>query len=329
MIEQHSCHVESRIIHAGVPQELRQLKLAEWGHGGAGVCDLQHPALPDGHPPISLIPIAPVGDGEALATQTTAVTMLRSRGYESEPCSCCEARRQRRHVPFIDASTGCRRYRTVHMARYPAQYTDQHGTEQTHIDNDGDTLRMTLRGVEFSGSMFDDFEHNAATTKDQLSSFTFYGRALCACTLEWDMPISVNTPQGLTLGALSTRLELGAPLANRLERQTVQLTLRFNGQTVNSAQRADFEYALVDIQKNLTPDVWMVNCFGCAFSDYNPIGAGNFGCLACFRDCKDAYRAIGGKAELFALWDSRTEFVQETHVCAQFERRKPGTGYRG
>jgi hypothetical protein len=215
------------------------------------------------------------------------------------------------------------------MARYPAVYTDRHGRERTHIDNDGATLRMTLRGVEYSGETFDDFEPPEGIAQELLPSFTFYGRELCACTLEWDMPIGVRTPRGVTVAVLSCRLELGAPLANGLECKTVQLALHFDGQVVNSGQCADFEYALVAIQAGLPPDVSMVICFSCAFSDYNPIGAGTFGGLACFRDCKDAYRAIRGKADLFALWDSRSGFVQETDVCSQFERRKPGTGYRG
>src|SRR5690349_10256459 len=54
VIEQHACHVEPRILHPGVPQKLRQLELAEWRYSGAGVCDLEHPARPDGRPPNSL-----------------------------------------------------------------------------------------------------------------------------------------------------------------------------------------------------------------------------------------------------------------------------------
>ena len=41
---------------------------------------------------------------------------------------------------------------------YPARYIDEHGEEETIIRNDGKTLRMRVRGVEFSGMRFEDFE---------------------------------------------------------------------------------------------------------------------------------------------------------------------------
>jgi hypothetical protein len=43
----------------------------------------------------------------------------------------------------------------------------------------------------------------------------------------------------------------------------------------------------------------------------------------------DPYRAVTGKDGLFDLWDTMTEYVQETHLCPEFERREPGTEYRG
>jgi hypothetical protein len=216
-----------------------------------------------------------------------------------------------------------------HMPRYPARYRNQHGEERTYIENDGHYLSMTLRGVAFSGFMFDDFEPQGTPLAEELSSFTFYRRELCACTIECEMPMGIRAATGEETGTLSIRLELGAPLAHRLESKTVRLSLRTSERTVESAAFGDFEYALLDIQKQLPPGMFMVACINCAFSDYNPVGAGIFGCLACFRGQKDAYRAVASKDDLFDLWDSLTEFVQETHVCQEFERRKPGTGYRG
>lgn len=67
----------------------------------------------------------------------------------------------------------------------------------------------------------------------------------------------------------------------------------------------------------------------CAFSDYHPVGNGLFGCLACFRDNKQQYLAAQDKYALMNLWDTHTEYVQETYHCDEFEKRKPGTGYRG
>jgi hypothetical protein len=90
-----------------------------------------------------------------------------------------------------------------------------------------------------------------------------------------------------------------------------------------------FRDELLDLQKQLPPDTYLKTCINCAFSDYSPAGHGCFGGLACFRDNKAGYAAVASKWDLFRIWNSMTEFVQETHVCPEFERRRPNTGYRG
>jgi hypothetical protein len=74
---------------------------------------------------------------------------------------------------------------------------------------------------------------------------------------------------------------------------------------------------------------YLKTCINCAFSDYSPSGHGLFGGLACFRDNKTGYRAVRTKRDLFGIWITMTGFVQETFLCPEFERRSPGTGYRG
>ena len=63
--------------------------------------------------------------------------------------------------------------------------------------------------------------------------------------------------------------------------------------------------------------------------DVPPEARGLFGGLACFRGCKSEYAQVMTKAALFALWDQRTEFVQETFLCPEFALRRRGAGYRG
>jgi hypothetical protein len=67
-------------------------------------------------------------------------------------------------------------------------------------------------------------------------------------------------------------------------------------------------------------------CWNCAFADYNPIGSGSFGGLACFRNIKEAYRKVQNKRDLMNLWEKRTEYVQEIYLCPEFEKRQPGVG---
>jgi hypothetical protein len=125
-------------------------------------------------------------------------------------------------------------------------------------------------------------------------------------------------------------LELGEPTAKGgLDKERVVFTLRVgNEEFVSPGSSGWFEDEMLELQK-LLPEGYIRSCIHCAFSDYSPHGHGLFGGLACFRDAKDAYRSVDGKQSLFELWDARTEYVQETHVCEQFERREPGAGYRG
>ena len=56
--------------------------------------------------------------------------------------------------------------------------------------------------------------------------------------------------------------------------------------------------------------------------------------MICFRANKAGYLALpsGGDFEKDAYFDvmaTVSEMVQETYVCPEFERRMPGTGYRG
>lgn len=70
-------------------------------------------------------------------------------------------------------------------------------------------------------------------------------------------------------------------------------------------------------------------CITCAYSDYSPYGHGLWGGMACFRNTKAEYLATKTKSDVFRIWDSLTEQVQETYHCPQWQPRIPGTGYRG
>jgi hypothetical protein len=70
-------------------------------------------------------------------------------------------------------------------------------------------------------------------------------------------------------------------------------------------------------------------CICCAWSGYSPAGSPFFGGLACFRDNKDGYRQVRDKRDLFNIWQSRTEYVQETYLCGEFEPRGPDRGDGG
>lgn len=215
---------------------------------------------------------------------------------------------------------------------YPATYQDQWGAEQTAIKNDGKTLRMVIRGVEFTGNDFDSWKP-AIPYDARLSTFPLHPRfgELCSCTLEWNMRIPIVSGKELLHANLQARLEFGNPSANGgIDREILHLILNVGETQFSSCgKHGYFEDELNEIQSALPEGMYLKGCINCAFSDYSPLGNGLFGSLACFRGNKIAYRAVRHKYDLLAIWDTKTEYVQETYLCPEFERRTPGQGYRG
>jgi hypothetical protein len=64
----------------------------------------------------------------------------------------------------------------------------------------------------------------------------------------------------------------------------------------------------------------------CLFSDYSPAGHGLTG-IRCHRGAKQLYLAVRSKPDYWHV--PLTEAVPETYVCNEYQRRIPGTGYRG
>ena len=214
---------------------------------------------------------------------------------------------------------------------YPAIYRDDRGEERTVIRNDGQRLWMTVRGVTFADVSPDGFEPIEGTDSDALTAFTFNRNELCGCEIEYDVPqpmVDRGQPANATL---HVRLKLGLPAERGwLDHVTLILSLSYNGETYSGTGKSGwFEDELLEIQAVLPEGVYLKTCTHCAYSDYSPYGHGLFGGMACFRDNKAEYLKISGKHGIFRIWDTHTENVQETYHCPEFERRIPGSGYRG
>jgi hypothetical protein len=214
--------------------------------------------------------------------------------------------------------------------RYPATYSDAHGSEATTIANDSETLRLSLRGVEFVGRDFDSLEPTGAAP-EQLQRFTLNQGCLCSCRIECRIPVPVHERGKLLDGSLAVELVLGDPAANGgLDREQLRIVLEYDGQRfVGPGTSGWFEDELLAIQSQLPEGVYIKACINCLYSDYSPYGHGLFGCMMCFRNLKAEYLKVTTKKEFWSIHGRQDRFVQETYLCPEFERRIPGTGYRG
>ena len=225
-------------------------------------------------------------------------------------------------------------------AVYPALYTDASGSEQTAVYNDGKTLRMTVRGLPFASSDFNDFWPEDGMDVALYASFgvrpsdpsdptTFGYPVLSNYVLECEMPLPMVIGGQEAEATLRIRVDTRIPaLRDGLNQEEIRLILASAGQEYHGSGRSGwFEGELLEIQAALPSGVYMKACINCAFSDYSPYGHQVFGDMACFRDNKPAYLAFKTKSEYFNVRATAT--VQETYLCPEFQRRVSGTGYRG
>ncbi|MCA1596913.1 MAG: DUF6304 family protein, partial [Chloroflexi bacterium] len=194
------------------------------------------------------------------------------------------------------------------LAQYPAVYRDASGEEATVITNDGTSLTMTVRGVTFVGQSFDDFTPTVPFDSPALASFTLNrycedAAELCACFIEFPMPLPVFGLGGVIDGTLTVQVELGAAgPRGGIEVERFTLTLRMGADAYASDGSSGwFEDELLQIQRALPEPYYMLACINCAFSDYSIYGHGAFGYLDCFRNLKDEYLAVRTKTEYEAI----------------------------
>jgi hypothetical protein len=217
------------------------------------------------------------------------------------------------------------------MTTYPARYTDGHGTLDTTVTTDGHTLHLALRGVDFAGTDLDALAPDPHAPSARLASFTLNHQSLCACRLDLSVPVLVGGGESTAPGVLETRLDLGEPGPNGgLVHEYLAMRLVCGcGTYTRSGTSGWFEDALTEIQAQLPPGLFLQACINCLFADYSPYGHGCLGSMMCFRNLKAEYLRVRTKDDLWAVHDRCDARVQETHLCPEFQRRVPGTGYRG
>lgn len=217
------------------------------------------------------------------------------------------------------------------MVHYPATYIDARGQEAVSIANDGETLRVTIRGVNFAGRDFDSLEPTSDATPVQLAQFSLCHGELCSCRLEWLQPVPVFNRGRRADGVLRIELTLGDPAPKGgLDRVELRIALEYDGGRFAGTGRSGwFEDELLEVQAQLPDGVYFLACINCLYSDYSPAGHGLFGSMMCYRNVKAEYLKVKSKADFWKVHGRLDRHVQETYLCPEFERRVPGTGYRG
>lgn len=197
------------------------------------------------------------------------------------------------------------------IASYSAKYRDEFGEETTVIHNDGRSLRMSLRGVEFESAFIDDWEPTIDLDNQQMLEYPLHRNELHSYSLDFMIPVPVGIGDRIVPGNLRVLLVLGAPKLNgAVDREDLLLELLIEERSFTSCGKHGwFEDELLEIHRALPESTFIKSCFNCAYSDYSPAGYGLFGCMACFRNNKEEYLSLKGKVAFFKLMGKIVEFV--------------------
>lgn len=225
---------------------------------------------------------------------------------------------------------------------FPGAFTDRHGTEQitwrvspaTRRQPPGVTgylIETTIRSVTFWGYDFDGLEpcdpDQAVAAGLPLSHFS---GDLAGSVVQGDLPCTIEVDGQRAPTAVSFTLTL--PGAERGPERQYPSPKNLHLTLIVADRRFDvdddwFEDGILRLdEETRRSGATLVCCATCLFSDYSPAGHGLMG-MRCHRSAKEQYLAVRSRADYWPV--PVTEDVMETYLCPEYERRIPGTGYRG
>lgn len=215
---------------------------------------------------------------------------------------------------------------------FPGTYQDSSGTEpvewcivpSSRRGWDGRfEIHAEIRGVHVWGADFDGLEAGGTAEAASRLALNEAGE-LANCVLSGELPCTVAVAPGETRPS-TVRFVLDLQSAADPTLGNLSLACEIDGATY-AVSDSWFEDGLLRLERAMPSGCQLVACVTCLYSDYSPGGHGLAG-MRCHRDAKAQYLAVRSKADYWGV--PVTEYVTETYLCDEYERRVPGTGYRG
>jgi hypothetical protein len=191
----------------------------------------------------------------------------------------------------------------------------------------GYELETVIRGVAFWGYAFDDLEprdsEQATAAGLPLSSLS---GDLADCVITGDLPCTVEVNGERSPSIITFTLDLQSADRQSPSPKSLHLTLTVADQRLD-VNDDWFEDGVLQLDRAIQDArASLICCVTCLYSDYSPAGHGLAG-MRCHRDAKEQYLAVRSKRDYWSV--PVTEDVLETYLCQEYQRRIPGTGYRG
>lgn len=225
---------------------------------------------------------------------------------------------------------------------FPGVFTDRHGSELItwHVSPSvrrqppgvmGYEIETMIRGVAFWGYAFDDLEPRHA---DQAAAaglpVSRLSGELADSVIKGDLPCTVEVDGERVPSVVTFTLALQSadrgPERQLPSPKNLHLALTVGGQRFDVDDNW-FEDGVLRLDRAIhDAGASLTCCVTCLYSDYSPAGQGLAG-MRCHRSAKEQYLAVRSKRDYWSV--PVTEDVLETYLCPEYERRIPGTGYRG
>ena len=187
-------------------------------------------------------------------------------------------------------------------------------------------IRTTVRGVPIWGMDFDGLSPDDLDAARAASLPVDASEVVTDCVLSAALPMVVEVAGARREGTVCFTLDLRpGPDHPPARPRNLKLAATIDGITYEVVDDW-FEDGMLRLEAELPAGVRLVACITCLYSDYSPAGHGLMG-MSCHRDAKSQYLAVRSKFDYFRV--PVTEEVPETYLCPEYERRVPGTGYRG
>ena len=182
----------------------------------------------------------------------------------------------------------------------------------------------SIRGVDVWGRDFDGLEPVAGSAAAGVLPLNAADE-LTECVITCDLPCTTMVADKRQPTTITFSLDLHLSSQKTGGVGALRLSLVLAG--VTYAVTDDwFEDGVQRLEKSLPSGVRLTCCVTCLSSDYSPGGHGLTG-ISCHRGAKEQYLAVKSKRDYWKV--PVAEEVPETYVCGEYERRIPGTGYRG
>lgn len=217
---------------------------------------------------------------------------------------------------------------------FPGSYEDNRGVEsitwrfvptQRYGPRDRRfEIHTVVRGIavwafDFDGLAPDDED----PSHQELLSLSAAGE-LDRCVLSGDLPCIVQVAGERRLATVRFTLDLRLREPTSAPRN-LRLEADIDGTTYQAVDDW-FEGGMKRLEAEFPSHIRLLSCVTCLYSDYSPDGRGLIS-ISCHREAKEQYLAVRSKLDYRAV--PVTEEVPETYHCSDYQRRIPGTGYRG